>query len=165
MTQEPTENLNNSDLLKNTEFVFKFSYYEIKRKQLQVQMYFRKKQLIITCEIRISWILIMSLYLTNTCWDIWWRNLMGMVILAWFSRKKKTLTEVYTYFFLILRSPWLCLNSHVYLTNVFPLVFLAPDLKNEWITMEPVFHCETSNIWSQFFLTLCSWDHFNPRAS
>lgn len=43
MTQEPTENLNNSDLLKNTEFVFKFSYYEIKRKQLQVQMYFRKK--------------------------------------------------------------------------------------------------------------------------
>ena len=43
MTQDPTENLKNSDVLKNTEFVFKFSYYETKRKQLQVQMYFRKK--------------------------------------------------------------------------------------------------------------------------
>ena len=44
MTQEPTENLNNSALLKNREFIFKFSYYETKRKQLQVQMYFRKKK-------------------------------------------------------------------------------------------------------------------------
>ena len=44
-------------------------------------------------------------------------------------------------------------------------MLLAPDLKNEWITIEPVFHCETSNFWSQFSLALCSWGHFTPWAS
>ena len=90
---------------------------------------------------------------------------MGMVILTWFSRKKKKKPDWGIYLFLIHRSPWLYLNSHVYLTNVFPLMLLAPDLKNEWITMEPEFHCETSNFWSQFSLTLCSWEHFTPWAS
>ena len=100
MTQDPTENLKNSDVLKNTEFVFKFSYYETKRKQLQVQMYFRKKTV------------------NNNLWNQNFLNLNNVFVLKKYmlrylvkesdgygnshmvqqEKKKKNLTEVYTYF-------------------------------------------------------------------
>ena len=104
MTQEPTENLKNSDVLKNTEFVFKFSYYETKRKQLQVQMYFRKKTV------------------NNNLWNQNFLNLNNVFVLKKYmlrylvkesdgygnshmvqqeKKKKKNLTEVYTYFLYI----------------------------------------------------------------
>ena len=103
MTQDPTENLKNSDVLKNTEFVFKFSYYETTRKQLQVQMYFRKKTV------------------NNNLWNQNFLNLNNVFVLKKYmlrylvkesvgygnyhmvqqEKKKKNLTEVYTYFLYI----------------------------------------------------------------
>lgn len=102
MTQEPAENLNHYNLLKNTEFVFKFSYYETKRKQLQVQVYFTKKTV------------------NNNLWNQNFLNLKNVFVLKKHTlrylvkesdgygnshmvqqEKKKNLTEVYTYFLYI----------------------------------------------------------------